>query len=150
VTPDEAKEVHRKLIELVMVEGRDELLDQLIAPKHALLQNVVGGLDGTGPRFFRFFVKILRSGLGDWKASIVEQIAEDDAVATRFSFTVFHHAPVGIFAASNRTLAFAGILETRFDDGLAIESSLELDTIGLLRGAGAIRIEKRQSVDGAV
>lgn len=137
---ERAKEVHRIFVEEALLKGEFAPLDELVAEDHYLHQNALAGMNRSGPAALRTTIKLARLGLKNLSIRVVEQIAADDLVVTRFTAEATHEGRLGIFAPSNRTMRFTGIVETRFENERAIESWLELDTLGLL--SGLVRVER--------
>jgi steroid delta-isomerase-like uncharacterized protein len=95
--------------------------------------NAAGGLAGL-----RKSIEANRAAFPDMSIKVEDQVAEGDRVATRWRATMTHSGSLGGTEASGKRVEMHGITIERFEDGKVVESWRSMDTLGLLRGIGAV------------
>jgi steroid delta-isomerase-like uncharacterized protein len=94
--------------------------------------------ENHGPQGAKQFVKMLRSAFPDLHATVEDQVAEGDKVATRFTARGTHKGELNGIPASANTMEISGIVISRFANGKIIEQWGNPDVFGLMRQIGAI------------
>lgn len=94
--------------------------------------------ENHGPQGAKQFVKMLRSAFPDLHATVEDQVAEGDKVATRFTARGTHKGELNGIPASGNTMEISGIVISRFANGKIIEQWGNPDVFGLMRQIGAI------------
>ena len=94
--------------------------------------------ENHGPEGAKQFVKMLRSAFPDLHATVEDQVAEGDKVATRFTARGTHKGELNGIPASGNTMEISGIVISRFANGKIIEQWGNPDVFGLMRQIGAI------------
>jgi steroid delta-isomerase-like uncharacterized protein len=117
--------------------GELDRLDELVAPDvvhhDPYDPNAAGGLDGL-----KKTIALNREAFPDLRITVEDQLAEDDKVTTRWTATMTHEGDLGGVAASGKRVTLSGITIERFEDGKVVEAWRSMDTLGLLRGIGAL------------
>jgi steroid delta-isomerase-like uncharacterized protein len=112
-------------------------LDELVAPDvvhhDPYDPNAAGGLDGL-----KKSIALNREAFPDLRITVEDQLAEDDRVTTRWTATMTHEGNLGGTVASGKRVTLSGITIERFEDGKVVEAWRSMDTLGLLRGIGAL------------
>jgi steroid delta-isomerase-like uncharacterized protein len=83
-------------------------------------------------------IALNRRAFPDLRIAIEDQVAEGDKVVTRWTATMTHEGELGGAAPSGRRVTLTGTTIERFDDGKVVEAWRSMDTLGLLRGIGAL------------
>jgi steroid delta-isomerase-like uncharacterized protein len=121
----------------VWSSGELDRLDELVAPDvvhhDPYDPNAAGGLDGL-----KKTIALNREAFPDIRIKVEDQLAEDDKVTTRWTATMTHEGDLGGVAASGKCVTLSGITIERFEDGKVVEAWRSMDTLGLLRGIGAL------------
>jgi len=100
---------------------------------------VMGDLRGNEHR--QFLISIL-IGFPDARWTIEDQIAENDKVVTRWTFTGSHSATFLGIEASHKELHLAGLCVDRIAGGKIVEEWQEWDTLGMMQQLGALPLEQ--------
>ena len=97
------------------------------------------GAAQQGREAFTDMVRSYRDAFSDYHCVINDQIAENDQVATRWTFTGTHDGSLmGMPPSGNRVTA-TGVAIDRIADGKLVESWLEMDAQRMLQDLGAAR-----------
>jgi steroid delta-isomerase-like uncharacterized protein len=94
--------------------------------------------ENHGPEGAKQFVKMLRSAFPDLHATVEDQVAEGDKVATRFTARGTHKGELNGIPASGNTMEITGIVISRIANGKIIEQWGNPDVFGMMRQIGAI------------
>lgn len=118
-TPEEAKNVLRRLFGEVLSEDKIDLIDELYAEDYefdapALSANA--GPTQSGREAFKARVKAFRSAFPDVVYEIQNIVSDGKIVATKFQFGGTHAGPFAGFAATNRKAYVTGIHYTLLND----------------------------------
>jgi len=132
------KALVRRWFEEVWNQGREETIDELLAP-----DGVAHGLGDTevdvrGPGEFKPFVRNLRGSLPDVRMTVEDLVAEGDRVAVRLSVEGTHRGANFGVAPTGRRIRIAGIVLVRIAGGKIVEGWNSWDQLGLLRQIGAL------------
>jgi steroid delta-isomerase-like uncharacterized protein len=97
-------------------------------------------LPGQGPGLdgLKDILRAMRTGFPDIVFSIVEQIAEDDKVASRFEWTGTHNGAFLGIPATGRPVRVWGIVIDRLVDGRIKDTRILMDTLGLMGQLGVL------------
>jgi predicted ester cyclase len=79
-----------------------------------------------------------RTAFPDMRLEVDDQVAEGDKVVTRWRGEMTHLGELGGAAPSGKHATITGITIDRFEDGKIVEAWRSMDTLGLLRGIGAL------------
>jgi steroid delta-isomerase-like uncharacterized protein len=137
MTPiDENKQIVRRLIREAQEQGRLEVVDELLADDfvdHTPLEGLPATREGI-----RMLFAALRVAFPDLRVDISEQIAEEDKVVTRKTFSGTHGGPFLGLPATGSPVQFEVIDILTLRDRKICEHRVVLDKLGLLRQLGAI------------
>lgn len=121
----------------VWSRGELERLDELVAPDvvhhDPYDPNAAEGLAGM-----KRTIQANRSAFPDMQLTVEDQVAEGDKVVTRWRGEMTHSGDLAGAAATGRRVTITGITIDRFEDGKIVEAWRSMDTLGLLRGVGAL------------
>jgi steroid delta-isomerase-like uncharacterized protein len=117
--------------------GELERLDDLVAGDvvhhDPYDPNGADGLDGM-----KRTIELNRRAFPDMRLEVEDQIAEGDKVVTRWRGEMTHRGELGGAAPSGKQVTITGITIDRFENGRIVEAWRSMDTLGLLRGIGAL------------
>ena len=135
-TLDENKAIVRRLVDEAQTQGRLEVVDELFAEDfvdYTPLEGLPGTREGV-----RMLFAALRAAFPDLRVDISEQIAEEDKVVTRKTFSGTHGGPFLGLPATGSPVHFEVIDILTIRDRKICEHRVVLDKLGLLRQLGAI------------
>lgn len=97
-------------------------------------------LPGQGPGLdgLKEIISAMRAGFPDIVFSILEQIAENDKVASRFEWTGTHNGTFLGVPATGRAVRVWGIVIDRLEAGRIKDTRIIMDTLGLMTQLGVI------------
>jgi steroid delta-isomerase-like uncharacterized protein len=97
-------------------------------------------LPGQGPGLdgLKDILRAMRAGFPDIVFSILEQIAEDDKVASRFEWTGTHHGEFLGIPATGRPVRVWGMVIDRLEDGRIKDTRIIMDTLGMMAQLGVL------------
>jgi steroid delta-isomerase-like uncharacterized protein len=97
-------------------------------------------LPGQGPGLdgLKDILRAMRAGFPDIVFSILEQVAEDEKVASRFEWTGTHRGEFLGIPATGRTVRVWGMVIDRLEDGRIKDTRILMDTFGLLGQIGVL------------
>jgi steroid delta-isomerase-like uncharacterized protein len=127
-------------------QGNFAILDQIFLPSYQL--NVPGipgplSLDAT-----RRLYQMMYQGFPNLTHNILEQVAADDKVVTRWVATGTHTGSFMGVAPTGKPVQFAGINIYTIDNGKFVQSQVNWDLLSLFRQIGAASVTANLSIDG--
>lgn len=134
-SPDQNKEIVRRLLEQGVGAGDENVISELVAPDAALHNPFPGqpqGAEGVGAR-----VKQLRAGF-DYTLTVDDLIAEGDRVAARSTIKGKHTGEFLGTPATQNEVKMEDMSVIRIADGKVAEWWEELDVASVLQQIGAI------------
>ena len=134
---EERKAIMRYALLEMWNEGNLDVIEAALAPDAVIHAGVDGDLDAA--RGLREVVNAYRAAFPDLEFTIVDQIAEGDLVATRYTATGTHDGELGGVAPTGRRATITGINVCRFDEGAIVEAWDTWDTFQLVRQLGLPR-----------
>jgi len=135
VSTEENKALVRRYYDEVLTGGKREHLDELLAP--GFVSHVTGGPD-VGAQGYAAAVAGTHAAFADLVVTVLDQVAEDDKVATRWSATGTQTGSFAGVPATGKLLTVTGIHIHRVSGGRLVEHWEELDILGALRQLGVI------------
>jgi predicted ester cyclase len=126
------KLVVRRFIEDLFNQGRYAVLDEVLAARW------VGHSSGQtqDQAEFEQAVRAHRTAFPNLHYVVEDQLAEDDRVATRWTFTGTQTGTMQGIPPSSRLVTVTGMAIDRVVDGILLESWFEVDINGLLQQLG--------------
>jgi predicted ester cyclase len=119
-----------------VINARDlGAIDRFAAPD--FLEHVPLPGQGPGLEGLRDAVGLFLAAFPDLHWTTEEQIAEGDAVVSRFTWTGTHGGPFLGIAPTGRRVQVWGVVIDVVRDGVFAESRIIMDTLGLLQQLGA-------------
>jgi steroid delta-isomerase-like uncharacterized protein len=128
-TPEENKEVYRRIIDAVS-RGDVDALDALVAANlvdHNPVPDQAPGREG-----FKQWVAAARTAFPDMQGTVEDVVAEGDRVAARMTWRGTHRGEFLGVEGTGRSVTFEAFHLVRFSDGLAAEWWGTADLLGAL------------------
>lgn len=130
MSTQENKTIARRFIQ-VWGKGNLDIIDELAAPslsvQYPIMPQVV-----RGTKTFRKVMEKFRSAFPDSALQIEEEIAEDDKVVIRWSFSGTNQGSLLGISATGKKVKWTGITIYRIVDGKVMEEKGEEDFLGFL------------------
>jgi steroid delta-isomerase-like uncharacterized protein len=130
------KELSRRFTELFST-GDEALAEEILAPD-GVFHGTSGDGELRGIAEMKAFVAGFRGAFPDARSSVVDQVAEDDKVVTRWRARGTHRGELGPIAATGREFEIEGVTLERIADGRIAEVWVARDELGLLRQLGVV------------
>jgi steroid delta-isomerase-like uncharacterized protein len=135
---EENKTLARRFLKEAFNEGNLDVVDEIVASDYVLHDPTLPDEEIRGPEGFKGFVQMYRSAYPDTDITVEDQIAEGDAVVTRWTARGTHQGELLGVAPSGNRVEISGITIDRFSEGKFAESWTSYDALGMLRQIGAI------------
>jgi steroid delta-isomerase-like uncharacterized protein len=116
---EDNKAVLRRFYREFWTEGRQEVIDELLADDYVDHQPLPGF--PTGKPGFAALLKMWRTGFPDMQEEVQDLIAEGDKVVGRFTMSGTHTGEFLGLAPTGRRVSMTGIDVVRIQDGQIIE-----------------------------
>ena len=137
MSTEENKALARRLIEEAWNQGNLSVLDELMQPDYAGHHSRVAGIQPSREHYEQF-IATTRRALPDFHATIEDQIAEGNLVATRWSGRGTHQGTHLGIPPTNKQITVTGIVIERIVDGKTVEGWMEMDMLGMLQQLGGL------------
>jgi steroid delta-isomerase-like uncharacterized protein len=131
---EENKAISRRFLDELWNRSNFGLVDQLLASDYDGHSSTVI----RGPEGAMEFVPRLRNAFPDFQFSILDQIAEGDKVATRWTIRGTHKGEFQGMPPSGKQIEMTGITIFRIANGKLIEGWTNEDVLGMLQELGAV------------
>ncbi len=92
---------------------------------------------GPGLAGLKDALRALLTAFPDMRWSVEEQIAEDDKILTRFTWSGTHHAPFFGVPATGKSVTVWGMVIDRLENDKIKETRILMDALGLMKQLGA-------------
>ena len=135
MTTDNATLV-REMVETVLNRKDLNALDQYVAENFIELDSAPG--QGPGREGLRQVFAGLFESFPDMHWTIEEQIADNDKVVSRFTWTATHSGPFAGIPATGDALKVKSVVIEHFADGMVTDSRILSDELGVLHQLGVI------------
>jgi steroid delta-isomerase-like uncharacterized protein len=130
------KKIARRFIQ-IWGKGNLDIIDELAAPsisvKYPVMPQTI-----RGTQMLRQVMENFRSAFPDSDLLIEEEIAEDDKVVIRWSFSGTHQGSLSSIPATGKKVKWTGITIYRIVEGKVMEEKGEEDFLGFLRQIGLV------------
>ena len=130
------KSVIRAFTEDVLNQGRWERVNELVKEDFIELDPLPGQQQGR--EGLKDVLVGMRTAFPDMHWTIAEQVAEDDKVVTRFTWTGTHRDTFLGVPATGKPVEVKGVVIDRLEAGKMADSRILMDTLGLLQQLGVI------------
>jgi steroid delta-isomerase-like uncharacterized protein len=113
--------------------GRNyDLLDELMTDD-IVVHETSSPDEIKGREAFKAYLRTFHEAFSDLKATIEDQIVEDDKVVTRYSYEGTHDGEFMGMPATNRTAKISGIVVNRMEGDKVAETWASADFLGLMQ-----------------
>jgi steroid delta-isomerase-like uncharacterized protein len=133
------KALSRRLLEEAFNAGNIDVVDELVTTDvvnhDAALPEAM-----IGPDAAKASIRGYRTAFPDLRITIEEQIADDQAVATRWSAKGTHEGELMGMAPTGKQATVTGITIDRIVDGRIAETWTNWDTLGMLQQLGVVPV----------
>lgn len=136
-TPDENKQLYRRLIEEAFNEGDLDVVDELV--DEDIVVHEAGQTEPVrGPAGIKEFLGMYRSAFPDAHIEIDELLAEGDLVVARWTGTGTHEGDLMGIEPTGAEISVMGMEMFRVSDGELVEGWEVFDLLGMLQQLGAV------------
>jgi predicted ester cyclase len=111
----------------------DELLDRSYVGYDPSVPEPLRGPDG-----FKENISTYRAAYSDARITVVDQIAEGDMVATRWTGRGTHDGDLMDIAPTGKQVEVSGLTLSRLENGRVIEEYTNWDTFGMMQQLGVV------------
>ena len=123
----------RRWFEEVWNQGREQTIDELVAPNSVIHGLGEAGRQIQGPAGFRSFYNHFRGAFSDLHVVVEDVIVEGDKAVSRLTFTG-RHTGVGLgIPPTNKTFRSTAIVIMQWRNGQITDSWNEFDAAGMMQ-----------------
>ena len=133
---EENKAIARRFIQ-VWGKGNLDIIDELADPSLPVQYPIIPQII-RGSKMFKQIMESFRSAFPDSDIQIEEEIAEDDKVMIRWSFSGTHNGSLLGIPASQKKVNWTGITIYKIVEGKVVQERGEEDFLGFLRQIGVV------------
>ena len=130
------KTVVSLFVEEVINQGRLERANDLVAEDFVELDPLPGQRQGR--EGLKEIIGAIRTAFPDIHWMLDEMIAEDNKVASRFTWTGTHRGPFLGIPPTNRNIVVKGVVIDRLEAGKMADSRILMDTMGMMQQLGVV------------
>ena len=137
MSTEQNKSVVSRWMDELFNKGNVSINDEILAPNYI---NHDPNLpeDNRSRDGFKQFVSMVRAAFSDFQLNCLDQVAEGDRVATRFSMGGTHKGEFMGIAPTNQQSQITGISIERIEDGKVVETWVNWDAMGMMQQLGVI------------
>jgi predicted ester cyclase len=135
MSAEENKEINRRIVEEIINQGNLDLIDELYDENYIghMPPDEIRGTEGQKQLFSGF-----RNGFPDLKATIEDQIAEGDILASRQTITGTHKGEFQGIAPTGKKVEITVTVMGRIANGKMVESWVNMDALGMMVQLGVV------------
>ena len=125
---EENKQLLRRWFEEVWNKGREEAIDEMLAP-----DGIINGLNDAegnpvrGIENFKKFFRVFRSAFPNIRVTVEDTVTEGSKIAARCTVRAIHGGEGFGIAPINQPIGFTGLAIVRLRDGKIVEAWNEFD-----------------------
>ena len=123
----------RRWFEEVWNQGREQTIDELVAPDSVIHGLGDAGKQIRGPAGFRSFYNHFRSAFSDLHVDVEDVLVDGDKAVARLSFTGRHTGDSLGIAPTDKTFKSTAIVIMKWRDGQITDSWNEFDAAGMMQ-----------------
>ena len=131
------KELSRRIFEEVWNNQNLSAADELIASDF-VDHDPQSPLSVQGIEAYKQFVRYYLNAFPDCHFTVEDEISEGQMVVTRWTVTSTHTGNLGAIPATGRRISVTGISCIRVENGKAVESWTNWDTLGMMQQLGVL------------
>lgn len=130
------KQVIHAFIEDVLNKGLFNRANDLVKEDFVELDPLPGQQQGR--EGLKAVIHALRTAFPDMHWVVIEMVAEDEKVVTRFEWTGTHRGVFLGIPATGSSVKVKGVVIDRLENGMMTDSRILMDTMGLMQQLGVI------------
>lgn len=133
---EQSKRVVRRFVDEYQTGADERAFEELLDPDvvdHSRPPGVAEGAEGVRQQFEAF-----RAAFGDFRAEVLDMVAEGDKVVTRKVFRGIHEGDFGGIPPTGRPVEIRVIDIVRVRGGRIVEHWNQVDRLGLMEQLGAL------------
>jgi steroid delta-isomerase-like uncharacterized protein len=134
---DENKAIVRREVKDLFGQGNLDAADEIYAPDYVGHTPDVPE-DIRGVEAARQYAASFRNAFPDLQATVVDQLADGDKVATRFTGRGTHEGDLEGIAPTGNRMEITGIVISRIEGGKIVEDWTNYDGLGMMQQLGVI------------
>lgn len=131
------KAIIRRFYEGIWNERNLAVVDELVAPSHALLVPSFSG-SATGPEAYKSQIHMYLKAYPDLQFTIEDLIAEGDRVACCWTISGTHQGEFMGVPATGKRVSWDGVTIHQITNGKIMDSNVTMDTWGLMQQFGVV------------
>ncbi|HAC46689.1 MAG TPA: ester cyclase [Chloroflexi bacterium] len=135
---EQNKAVSKRIIEEVWNQRKLDVIDELVASNSVMHEPSVPGGKVNGAQGYRQYVETYLAAFPDLHFTIQDQFADGDKVATRWTGSGTHKGALMGIAPTGKHATATGITIDRYQNGKAVETFSNFDTLGMFQQLGVI------------
>ena len=135
---EQNKALSKRNFEEVWNQRKLNVIDELVASNFVMHEPSVPGGKVNGAQGYRRYVEIYLAAFPDAHFTIQDQIADGEEVATRWTASGTHKGDLMGIAPTGKRATATGISIDRFQNGKAVETWSNFDTLGMFQQLGVI------------
>jgi steroid delta-isomerase-like uncharacterized protein len=135
---EQNKALSKRNFEEVWNQHKLNVIDELVSANTVLYDPSIPGGKVTGPKGYRQFVEVYLAAFPDVHFTINDQFADGDKVATRWTVSGTHKGDLMGIAPTGKHSTSTGITIDRYQNGKAVESFSNWDTLGMFQQLGVV------------
>ena len=135
---EQNKALSKRNFEEVFSQGKLQLIDELVAANFTAYDPSFPGGKVTGREGLRQYVEMYLAAFPDAHFTIHDQFADGDKVATRWTASGTHKGDLMGIAPTGKRSTSTGITIDRYENGKAVESFSNWDTLGMFQQLGVV------------
>lgn len=135
--PDRARNIDTVNRFLAGTHGSDiDVVDRTVA-RDIVTHGFPGGNPSSREEYKEWF-RTFRSSFSNMSFEALSTVADETRVAVRWRVGVDHTGPFAGVEPTGRRVVFEGVATYRLENGLIVETWLDMDRLALLAGIGAL------------
>jgi steroid delta-isomerase-like uncharacterized protein len=135
--PSDLRAIVHRWFEEVWNQGREETVDELLAPD-AIGYSLADGQDVVGPKGFKPFLRNMRGAFPDVHVRVHDTFVDGTKAAAHISLEATHLGDQLGVPKTGRRVKIGGVILLRIDNGRVVEAWNYWDQLGLMRQLGAV------------
>ena len=126
----------RRIFDEVWNKRNLDIADELIADE--FVTHDPRGTTQKGPQGYKEFVREYTTAFPDLHFTIDDMVADESTVATRWTVTGTHRAPLYGIPATGRNVTMSGVVYSKFKNGKFVVSYSFWDSLSLMKQLGVV------------
>lgn len=129
--------ISRRIFDEVWNHRNLDLADELISPEF-VVHDPRGSSQRKGPEGYREFVREYTTAFPDLEFTVLDQVANETDVATRWTCSGTHKGPLSGIPPTGRRVTLSGIAYSKYENGKFTASWSVWDALSLMQQLGVM------------